>query len=205
MIVVVDYEMGNLRSVEKALEYMGAEVTVTSRREAIVSADKVVLPGVGAYPQGMKNLKKLGLVDLLRHEVLEKRKPFLGICLGMQLLARKSYEFEETEGLGWIDAEITKLDAPRSGLRLPHVGWNEIQVTQSNPFLSGGKKNTFYFVHSYFMENGDPSDVIAVCDYGQPFTAAIKRGNIFATQFHPEKSQSNGLSILKKFIQWDGN
>ncbi len=205
MIAVIDYEMGNLRSVAKALECVGGQVTVTNDRTVIEQADRIVLPGVGAFPDGIKNLREHHLTGLLHQQVIEMKKPFLGICLGMQLLAKKSYEFGETEGLGWIDAEIVRFEFADPQLRVPHVGWNDVEIVKPGSIFSKTKSgDNFYFVHSYYMKNNDPSDVAATCDYGGNFTAAIQRGNIFATQFHPEKSQSKGLDILEQFVEWNG-
>ncbi len=205
MIVVIDYEMGNLRSVAKALEYAGGEVVVSQDRKVIEQADKIILPGVGAFPDGMKNLKEMGLMEMLKQKVLVEKRPLLGICLGMQLLAKKSFEFGETQGLGFIDAEIVKFSFPDKTLRVPHVGWDDIQLLNQNSLFKRIQSgDTFYFVHSYYMANHDPKDVAAQCHYGIEFTAAVKRENIFATQFHPEKSQENGQKILREFVNWDG-
>jgi len=197
-IVIINYGMGNLRSVQKAFEKIGFDVVISNEHDAIKSADKIVLPGVGAFGDAMKNLNKLGLVEILNKEVLVNKKPFLGICLGMQLIAKKSQEFGETEGLSWIDANIVKF--PQSVLKIPHVGWNEINLEKSSPlFKNIPDKKDFYFVHSYYFK-ADKEYCIASCDYGINFICAVQKENIFATQFHPEKSQIYGLEILKNFV-----
>jgi len=205
MIAVVDYGMGNLRSVAKAVEYVGTEAVVTNSPRDIERADRIILPGVGAFSQGMDNLDRLGLIDVLNEQVLSKKKPFWGICLGMQLLAGKSYEFGETPGLAWIGATIVPFSFEANDLRVPHVGWNDITIKKDHPVMSRvASGDTMYFVHSYFMSDNKPEDVVATCTYGKEFTAAIRKENIFATQFHPEKSQENGLNMLTEFLNWDG-
>ncbi len=205
MIAVIDYGMGNLRSVSKAVECVGGEVLVTRDPRQIACARKIILPGVGAFAQGMANLRRMGLVEILEEQVLKNRKPFWGICLGMQLLARKSDEFGETPGLGWLDAEIVRFPDGSADFRIPHVGWNGITVTRKGAVFSRTSSgDTFYFVHSYFMRNNEAGDVAATAHYGADFTAAVRRNNIFATQFHPEKSQENGLDMLTEFVNWDG-
>lgn len=212
MIVVIDYGMGNLGSITKALQYVGADVVLSSDPAVIASADKIVLPGVGAFGDGMKNLSARMLIDVLRNEVLASKKPFLGVCLGMQLLAKKSYEFGEHEGLGWIDAGVKKLSPvpPLQGegeggvsrpLKVPHVGWNNVTFTREHPLLAGIANDAdFYFVHSYIMHCADKALNVGTADYGGPVTAIIAKDNMFATQFHPEKSQRDGLQLLKNFV-----
>ena len=188
-VVVVDYGMGNVRSVAKAFELLGAKVVISSQAKEIKQADFIVLPGVGAFAQGMANLKKLGLISGLRQAVLKNKKPFLGICLGMQLLARDSEEFGRHKGLGWIDASVKPLESIDKKIKVPHVGWNNIKFSANCPFFKNIKQDSdLYFVHSYHLVCDLASDVAATCDYGIKFTAAINRDNIFATQFHPEKS-----------------
>lgn len=196
-IVIIDYGMGNLRSVQKAFEYIGHDAIITRDHENIRHASKIVLPGVGAFKDAMHNLHSLGLIDLLNEEILEKKKLFLGICLGMQLIATKSYEFGETTGLGWIDAEITRF--PDTKLKIPHVGWNSVKL--SNPsllFESIPDNSDFYFVHSYYF-NADQTYATGICDYGIDFIASVQKNNIYAVQFHPEKSQTYGLKIIENF------
>lgn len=202
MIVVLDYGISNLSSIANALEYVNAEVVITKEAAQLSKADKIILPGVGAFRDGMSNLQKQGLDKALYEEVVRNRKPLLGICLGMQLLCDKSYEFGEWKGLGFIHGEVKKFDIDDK-LKVPHVGWNNVNLVHGHPVLQGIENDSnFYFVHSYYVECKDNSDSIGVCDYGGPFTAIIARHNIFATQFHPEKSQKNGLKLLKNFVNW---
>jgi len=202
MIAIIDYDMGNSRSVEKAIEAVGGEPVVTNELSVIEDADKIILPGVGAFSKAMENLESLKLVDVLKRQILEYRKPLLGICLGMQLLAKTSYEFQETAGLGLIDATVERFN---QGLVVPHVGWNNITLKRDTPFFDRVKSgDDFYFVHSFYMKNNRLEDIAATCDYGIEFTAAVGKDNIFATQFHPEKSQEKGLNILTEFVHLAG-
>ena len=204
MITVIDYGMGNLRSIWKGLEFVGGEVEVTNDLGKIKNAEKIVLPGVGAFGDGMTNLRTLGIDTLLKDLILNEKKPFLGVCLGMQLLAKKSYEFGEHEGLGIIDAEVKRFTVDETHhLSVPHVGWNTIELKNPHPFFEGiPEKADFYFVHSYFVDCTDTSLVAATCDYGISFPAILAKENIFATQFHPEKSQKYGLRLLKNFVEF---
>ena len=197
-IVIIDYGMGNLRSVQKAFENVGFSATITRDHALIKEASHIVLPGVGALGDAMKNLNLLGLKELLHVEVIEHKKLFLGICLGMQLIAEKSYEFGEHEGLGWIeDAKVVRFE--ESALKIPHVGWNEMNFHNSSIlFKEIPDHRNFYFVHSYYFE-APKTYAIGECDYGHPFICAIQKEYIFATQFHPEKSQTHGLQIIKNF------
>jgi glutamine amidotransferase len=195
-IVIIDYNMGNLRSVQKAFEKVGADAVVTNDEKIIQSASKLILPGVGAFKDGMKHLKELDLVDILHKEVIENKKPFLGICLGMQLVASKGLENGETDGLGWIDGEVLKFDT--LDLKVPHVGWNNVTYQKESPLFEGiADESDFYFVHSYHFKS--ESDVVCTTDYGSNFVSSIQKENIFAVQFHPEKSQSVGLRVLENF------
>ncbi|MEK6945623.1 MAG: imidazole glycerol phosphate synthase subunit HisH [Nanoarchaeota archaeon] len=200
MIAIIDYGLGNLRSISNALTSLNIAHEITNNPSKIEKADKLILPGVGAFKTGMKNLRDLGVIDILNKEVLTKKKPVLGICLGMQLMCQKSYEGGVCDGLGWIDAEVVKFNFPGNNLRIPHVGWNDTKCDSSCPILSSaGEKQTFYFVHSYYPNISDPSIIKGVCNYGHDFCAILQKDNIFATQFHPEKSQYEGLEILRKF------
>lgn len=204
MVAVVDYGMGNLRSVRHALEIAGADVGVVTKPEELRAAERIVLPGVGAFGRCMENLRASGLMEALREEVLYGGKPFLGICLGLQVLARQGHEGGIQPGMGWIPGEVERLDVKNLGLKVPHVGWNTVLPLSDSPLFKGLKPEpTFYFVHSYHLVPDDPSLVAATCEYGRPFTAAILMGNVFATQFHPEKSQENGLRLLENFLKWE--
>ncbi len=202
MLAVVDYGLGNLRSICAALERLEIPYRCTSDRAQISDASGLVLPGVGAFPDGMKNLQQLGLVDLLDELVLERKRPILGICLGFQLMAREGEEFNRVNGLGWLDARVVRLDQAGQDIRVPHMGWNDcIRVKDSLIFSDIHEQALFYFTHSFHMECMDQEDVSAVSDHGRQFTAAVQKGNIFGTQFHPEKSQLQGLSLLRNFAE----
>ena len=196
--------MGNVRSVRNALEMLGIDAVVSADADVIAQAERLILPGVGAFGDAMANLRSRGLVDILTREVLEEKKPFLGVCLGMQLLARSSSEHGTHEGLGWFDAEVVRFDLPHNGLKVPHMGWNDVAARKAHPLLRGLREDqfVFYFVHSFHVVCRHAEDVVASCDYGYPFAAVIARENVFATQFHPEKSQDNGLQILRNFAEW---
>ena len=195
--------MGNLLSVQKALEYLGEDAAVISNPKKLREAERIMLPGVGAFPNAMANLESRGWIEVLHYEVQEKKKPFLGICLGMQLLAEYGDENGRCAGLGWLNAEVKRFSFNTRDLKIPHVGWNEIRPVKISPLLHGVKYGTtFYFVHSYHMVCDDISDIAALCDYGGEFAAVVQKDNIFATQFHPEKSQDNGLKILENFVEW---
>lgn len=203
MIAVVDYGSGNLRSVAKAFEAVGADVKVTGDPADLTAAERIVLPGVGSFAEGMRNLRARGLVDALGREVLGRGKPFLGICLGMQMLADEGSEDGVHPGLGWIPGRVVPIPAA-AGFKVPHMGWNEVTrpAPASDLFSRLPAKPTFYFAHSFRFEASDPALVASTADYGGAFTAALLKGNIFATQFHPEKSQQNGLLLLRNFLAW---
>jgi len=196
--VIIDYGMGNLRSVSNALRFLGCDAVISNRVEDISKADALVLPGVGAFEEAMNNLTGLGLVAILKQKVMEEKKPLLGICLGMQLLAGSSQENGLHQGLGFIEGNVIRIPVDKS-LPLPHVGWNNIEVMKSEPlFRKIGKDTNFYFVHSYCLDCDD-AIVSSYCDYGVRIVASIQKDNILATQFHPEKSQTNGLRLLRGF------
>lgn len=196
-IVIIDYGMGNLRSVQKAFEHIGSNAIITNDKTLIQNSSKIVLPGVGAFKDAMHNLHSLGLIDLLNEEILGEKKLFLGICLGMQLIATKSYEFGETQGLGWIDAEIIRF--AHTELKIPHVGWNSVGFANPSAVFENIPDNSdFYFVHSYYFDC-DRTYATSICDYGCEFIASVQKENIFAAQFHPEKSQTHGLKIIENF------
>ena len=204
MIAIVDYGMGNVRSLRNAFEYLGEDVVVTSDAAELDAADRVVLPGVGAFGDAMVAIRERGLEPVLNRQALELKKPVLGICLGMQLFAKTSIEHGEHRGLGWIDADIRRLDVP-APLKVPHVGWNDLHFSATDWLFDGirpGQAN-FYFVHSFHMVCHDTTDRIATTDYGSDVTAVVRRGNLIAAQFHPEKSQDNGLKMLGNWVRWN--
>ncbi len=196
MLLLVDYGMGNLRSVSKALEKVGFSVKVSSDPEEVKKAEVLVLPGVGAFRDAMENLKKLGLLkEIIRH--IEKGKPYMGICLGLQLLFERSYEFGETEGFGVLEGEVVLLP-PK--VKVPHIGWNQLWKQKPSDLLNGIKEGEyFYFVHSYHVVPKRQDIVLTTTDYGIDFVSSIEYENIFAVQFHPEKSQKAGLRLLENF------
>jgi glutamine amidotransferase len=201
MIGIIDYNMGNIQSVLNAFEYIPEPVIVVREPEELSKADSIVLPGVGAFAAGIDSLRKSGLADALNNEVIGRKKPFLGICLGMQLICKESFEFGHHQGLGWIDASVCRFEADLK-VRVPHVGWNNLIVRKNSALINKNETELdVYFVHSYYVDSRDPEAVSAVCDYGRRFCAVIEKDNIFATQFHPEKSQSVGLKILRNFCK----
>ena len=205
MIAVIDYGMGNLRSVQKALEFVGAKVIVTHDPDLILNANSVVLPGVGAFKDCMANLKKLKLVDPIR-KFIDGGKPFLGICLGLQVLFEESEEYGPVAGLGILPGKVVKFPGGSSEtkngrpIKIPHMGWNQIKVKKNVPLFGGmGDAPYFYFVHSYYVVPEDQNMIATVTNYGVEFVSGIQHKNIYAFQFHPEKSQTLGLSILERF------
>ena len=198
-VAVVDYGMGNLRSVAKALEVVGfSKVAVTSSKEDILSSDAVVFPGQGAFRKAMENLKSLGLVQVLK-EVILSQKPFFGICLGLQLLFERSHEHGITPGLGILPGEVRLLP---TSVKLPHIGWNQVRIVKNSHLFSGIEDGEyFYFVHSYRVVPRDESVISSFTDYGTDFVSAIEKDNLWAVQFHPEKSQKKGLALLKNFLE----
>ena len=199
MIAIIDYGMGNLRSVHKGFERVGVAAQVTRDVAAIERADGVVLPGVGAFGACMDNLREYGLVDVVR-KVVERGTPFLGICLGLQLLFEESEEFGPVPGLGLLRGRVVRFRPSDAELRVPHMGWNQIRARQDAAPLRGVADGSFvYFVHSYYVEPADPGIIATTTDYGGEFVSAIARDNLFACQFHPEKSQAIGLAMLRNF------
>lgn len=201
MIAIVNYNMGNLQSVANMLNYLGASNQITSAPAEIAAADKIILPGVGAFHEAMKNLHQLELVAVLRHEVLENKKPFLGICLGLQLIADKGDEGGETLGLSLIPGEVIKLQPNDRTLRIPHMGWNDVTPRLGAKMYGADQRpRVFYFVHSYHFIPKNEADISGTVEYGGAVVASLERGNIWATQFHPEKSQKDGIELLKNFL-----
>ena len=200
MIAIIDYDAGNLKSVEKALLYLGQDVLVTRDREKILSADKVILPGVGNFGDAMEKLKGYGLEEVIR-ETARQGKPFLGICLGLQLLFERSAEAPGVEGLGILKGEILRIP-DREDLKVPHIGWNSLKLQNQGRIFAGLEEEPYvYFVHSYYLKAADPQIVKAVTEYGVRIVASVESGNVFACQFHPEKSSRTGLKILKNFAE----
>lgn len=195
MIAIIDYGMGNLRSVQKAFEFLGFEAVISDDPKVIEGADKVVLPGVGAFCDAIKTIREKG-IDKVIYKIVEQNKPFLGICLGMQMMFDKSYENGEYEGLGLIPGEIVRLP---DTVKIPQIGWNSLEIKKKNPLFEGlGDEPYVYFVHSYYLETTAPV-VSATCFYGKEIQVAAQKDNIFALQFHPEKSGDTGLKILENF------
>ncbi len=192
MIAIVDYSMGNRRSLEKALAHVGAESVITSDHDVIRAADAVILPGVGAFPEAMRHVNRLGLADVLT----QLTQPLLGLCLGMQLLFESSSEHEGASGLGILPGTVTPLQSPR----LPHIGWNLVTFERDSVLTEGiGRQAAFYHVHSFACRPADPDDVVGTSEYGERFVSVVERGNVMATQFHPEKSSRDGLRLLSNF------
>ena len=204
MIAIIDYDAGNIKSVEKALLYLGAEVCLTRDADVILGADGVILPGVGAFGDAMQKLRDYGLVEVI-HKCVDKGTPFMGICLGLQLLFESSEESPGVEGLHLLDGKIVRIPSD-GGLKVPHIGWNDL----SFPVREGGRGRLFqglpdkpyvYFVHSYYLQAADEKIVTAITEYGVTIHAAVEKDNIFACQFHPEKSSDIGMQILRNFIE----
>ncbi len=195
-IGVIDYGMGNLHSVKNALDFIGADSFVSDKIDELSKADGLILPGVGAFPDAMDRLRSTGLDEFVKEYV--KNKPLIGICLGMQLLFDKSYEFRECDGLSLIGGEVVKI--VEEGLKVPHMGWNELKLVNPSPIAASLKEgDQVYFVHSYKANVRDRADLVAVTDYGNEVTAIVARHNVYGCQFHPEKSESVGLDILRSF------
>ena len=200
MIAMIDYDAGNIKSVEKALLLLGQEVEVTGDPERILKAEKVILPGVGAFGDAMENLKRAGLDEVIRR-VAAKGTPFLGICLGLQLLFERSDEAPGAEGLGLLEGEILKIP-DQEGLKIPHMGWNSLHLEHGGRLFRGIEEQSYvYFVHSYYLKAKDESIVKASTEYSTHIHASVEKGNIFGCQFHPEKSSEVGLRILKNFVE----
>ncbi|MBD9151626.1 MAG: imidazole glycerol phosphate synthase subunit HisH [Lachnospiraceae bacterium] len=199
MVAIIDYDAGNIKSVEKALLYLGEEAVITRDRDAILRADRVILPGVGAFGDAMDKLRTYGL-DKVIQEVVGQNTPFLGICLGLQLLFESSEESEGVEGLGILKGKVVRLPE-ESDLKIPHIGWNSLKYPNSGRLFTGIAEDSYvYFVHSYYLQAKDPSIVTATTEYGTLIHASVEQGNVFACQFHPEKSSEVGMQILKNFL-----
>jgi glutamine amidotransferase len=202
-IVIVDYGMGNLYSIKKMIDSLGINNLISNDPKIILNAEKLILPGVGSFHSAMQHLQQLDLIHIL-NEANHSKKPILGICLGMQLMAKKSSEGGNTEGLSWIDAEISRLETS-SYCRIPHMGWNNVTLQKNSVlFRSFLKDPSFYFSHSYMMKYHKKDEILGTCEYGTIFPAVIQHENLFGTQFHPEKSQLNGKILMENFLQWKG-
>ena len=197
MVAIIDYGMGNVASVQKALNFLKIENIITADHNEISASTAILLPGVGSFKQGMTNLHERGLVELLTKEVIENNKKFLGICLGMQLIMDQGSEPEVTKGLGWISGEVIKFEL--ENLAIPHMGWNSI-TNKNNKYFNDLDQSDFYFVHSYHVVPNDKSTIAATVNYGFEVVASLHNNNIFATQFHPEKSQNAGLELIKNYF-----
>jgi len=209
-IAVIDYGSGNLKSAAKALEVaadnisLNSKIIVTSDPKIIKESKKIILPGQGSFRDCYLGIKKIpGLEDALNEFVLNKKKPIFGICVGMQLFAKLGYESEETKGFGWINGEVRKINSINKTLKLPHMGWNEVKLKKDFKFFSNIENNShMYFIHSYEFITKKKEYIVATVNYGNSIIAAVEKENIFGTQFHPEKSQKNGLLILENFLKW---
>ncbi|MBU0764997.1 MAG: imidazole glycerol phosphate synthase subunit HisH [Bacteroidetes bacterium] len=204
MIVIIDYGMGNLRSVLKAFKRINAEVKISSDIREIEKADKLVLPGVGHFKRGMENLNNMGLTAVINKKVMQDKIPVLGICLGMQLFTNHSEE-GDAEGFGWIDAQTVKFNFSENDqkFKIPHMGWNNISPVKDSALLKGMEKDdSYYFVHSYYVKCNNSEDILCTTEYGIEFVSGIQKDNISGTQFHPEKSHKAGLKIIKKFTEY---
>ena len=203
MIGIIDYGMGNIHSVANAFEHLGADAVVVADPAALDDCERFVLPGVGAFNDCMANLHRTGFVEKLDALVNGERRPILGICLGMQVMASRGFENGDTAGLGWFEGDVSLIESRSAAERIPHVGWNELVDRRSSPLLEGIPADAdFYFVHSYAMRCRNDADVVARCGFAGGVTAIVSRGNIAATQFHPEKSQGYGLQLLENFLSW---
>jgi len=203
-ITIIDYGSGNLRSVYESVHHVtDRPVSVVTDASSLRNADHIILPGVGSFKACMEGLAAIeGMIDVLSDAVLAKKKPFLGICVGMQLLADRGLEHGETAGLGWIEGEVSAIEIADSHYKIPHMGWNDLVFKQSHPLFTGIEEGTdMYFVHSYQFRVKNAVDILATTDYGGEIVAAIAKDNIVATQFHPEKSQQKGLQLLRNFVE----
>lgn len=201
MVAIIDYGMGNVGSVGNALKALGCETMVSSRAEDLAAATHLILPGVGAFGDGMKNLAERGLIEALRVEVFKNRKPILGLCLGLQLMAEAGEEGGEYEGLGWLKGRVRRFTVDESRFRIPLIGWNDVAVGPRARLFAGVKKPIFYFAHSFHFAPHDASIIAAEAEHGERFVAAVESENIFGLQFHPEKSQQEGLKVLQNFLE----
>lgn len=199
-VAIIKYGMGNVASVQKALARLNYKSIVTDDKDALRQADVLLLPGVGSFKKGMENLKNAGLIEVLTDEVIYKKKPFIGICLGMQLIASNGSEPEKINGLGWIEGEVIKFQENEKR-RIPHLGWNTVTVTKENATYEQANGQDFYFIHSYHFKAKNEKDVSLIVNYGEDIVAGVAKENIHAMQFHPEKSQKTGMHLLKTILE----
>lgn len=197
-VAIIDYGLGNVGSVKNALDYLRVESVITDDPKLLTKSTHIILPGVGTFGEGISNLRKRGLEQVLNDLVIKKGKPFLGVCLGMQLLAEVGEENGLNKGLRWIKGRVIKINSKK--LPLPHMGWNDILVKGNNLLFKDVEPRIFYFVHSFALKAKNPSDVAATCEYGEKFCAAVSRGNVYGVQFHPERSQKSGLKLYENFL-----
>lgn len=197
---VINYGSGNFASVWNALRHLQIDAIEISQPEQMNLAERLILPGVGAFHSAMEKLQSLHLIEAMKQRALVDGRPFLGICVGMQLLAELGHEFQECQGLGWVAGEVKRFDVAHQGLPVPHMGWNEVTLHHPSPLFAQMEESpSFYFVHSYRFEPTDERNVLASCEYGEKFAACVQRNNVFGVQFHPEKSQRDGLALLANF------
>jgi glutamine amidotransferase len=204
MLAVIDYGIGNLRSVLNAMRHLGREPKAVASGAELGDADAIVLPGVGAFGDTMANLRKRGFDTALQRQVIEKKTPFLGICIGMEVLLSRSFEHGEHQGFGWIEGDVVRFEPTPQvpNLRVPHVGWNNVRFGKPDPLVEGlGAEQDFYFVHSYYCAPKAPEVVVGACDYGVPFASIVARDNIYGVQFHPEKSHRAGIALLRNWLE----
>lgn len=203
MIAIIDYNMGNVRSVKNALTALGYDCVISRKKKDLENASHLILPGVGAFVDGTKNLDNLGLVKILNDQVLIKHKPILGICLGMQMMAETGEEGKLSRGLGWIQGIVRRFNVDEKKYPIPHVGWNDVVPSAGSALFKNIEKNIFYFVHSYFLVPENKKLAAGLTDYGEKFTSAVQSKNVFGVQFHPEKSQQAGLKVLDNFLHYE--
>ena len=199
MISIVDYGMGNVGSVKNAVEYLGHDVIIPKTKEDFEKSSHIILPGVGSFADGMKNLSQAGFIEILNEQVLTNQKPFLGLCLGLQILADIGEEGGLTKGLGWIKGKVSRFNIEKS-YKIPHMGWNDVIIKKNSILFNGIENPIFYFVHSYHFTPDDKSVISAEAEYGEKFVAAVEKDNIFGLQFHTEKSQQEGINTLDNFL-----
>jgi imidazole glycerol-phosphate synthase subunit HisH len=199
-ICIIDYGIGNIASIYNAIKHVGADPIISGDPTLIKNSTHLILPGVGSFKKGMEELKKRGLIDILNHEVLKNKKPILGICLGMQLFATTSSEGGVSKGLNWIEGDVIRIDDNHGNIRVPHIGWNDIEVISNSKLLNNKIDTHCYFVHSYHLHTDHTQYITGKCNYGNKITAIVEKNNIYGVQFHPEKSHITGLKILDNFI-----